>query len=189
MTDELSNGVNKDYTSVHIQLSVYDDKIILWNPGKLPDELPLDRLKHRHPSYPRNKILADIFFKAGYIEAWGRGIRKIIDVLIAGHPEPHFEELAGGIELTLFKSSEKSGEKTVGETVVETVVETVGETPTGSSALILGQIKNNPRITREELAALTSLTVRGVEYQLSKLRQSGFIERVGSTKAGFWRLK
>jgi len=176
VTDELSNGVNKDYTSVHIQLSVYDDKIILWNPGKLPDELPLDRLKHRHPSYPRNKILADIFFKAGYIEAWGRGIRKIIDVLIAGHPEPHFEELAGGIELTLFKSSEKSGEKTVGETVGKTV------------GKLLGIIMENPKITREEMALKTGLSTRGVEYNLNKLKEEGLIKRIGPAKGGHWEI-
>jgi len=177
VTDELSNGVNKDYTSVHIQLSVYDDKIILWNPGKLPDELPLDRLKHRHPSYPRNKILADIFFKAGYIEAWGRGIRKIIDgFLIAGHPEPHFEELAGGIELTLFKSSEKS----VGKTVGETVGKTVGK--------LLGIIMENPKITREEMALKTGLSTRGVEYNLNKLKEEGLIKRIGPAKGGHWEI-
>ena len=85
MTDELSNGVNKDYTSVHIQLSVYDDKIILWNPGKLPDELPLDRLKHRHPSYPRNKILADIFFKELFKKFEGESI-------ISTNPQPEISK-------------------------------------------------------------------------------------------------
>jgi ATP-dependent DNA helicase RecG len=174
---KLSNGVNKDYTSVHIQLSVYDDKIILWNPGKLPDELPLDRLKHRHPSYPRNKILADIFFKAGYIEAWGRGIRKIIDgFLNAGHPEPHFEELAGGLQLTLFKSSEK----TVGKTVGKTVRKTVGK--------LLGIIMENPKITREEMALKTGLSIRGVEYNLNKLKEEGLIKRIGPAKGGHWQV-
>ena len=165
----LNAVIHKDYTSVHIQLSVYDDKIILWNPGKLPDELPLDRLKHRHPSYPRNKILADIFFKAGYIEAWGRGIRKIIDgFLIAGHPEPHFEELAGGIELTLFKSSEKTVGKTVGK--------------------LLGIIMENPKITREEMALKTGLSIRGVEYNLNKLKEEGLIKRIGPAKGGHWEV-
>jgi ATP-dependent DNA helicase RecG len=69
--------IHKDYTGAHIQLSIYDEKIILWNPGKLPDEIKLDQLIGKHPSIPRNRLIADIFFKAGYIEAWGRGIDKI----------------------------------------------------------------------------------------------------------------
>lgn len=161
--------IHKDYTSVHIQLSVYDDKIILWNPGKLPNELPLDRLKHRHPSYPRNKILADIFFKDGYIEAWGRGIRKIIaGFLNAGHPEPHFEELAGGLQLILFKSSEKTVGKTMGK--------------------LLGIIMENPKITREEMALKTGLSIRGVEYNLNKLKEEGLIKRIGPAKGGHWEV-
>jgi ATP-dependent DNA helicase RecG len=83
--------IHKDYTGVHIQLSVYDDKIILWNPGSLPAEINLDQLKDKHPSIPRNKIIADIFFKAGYIEAWGRGINKIISGFEeASLPQPLF---------------------------------------------------------------------------------------------------
>ncbi len=84
--------IHKDYTGVHIQLSVYEDKIILWNPGSLPNEISFENLKDKHPSIPRNKIIADVFFKAGYIEAWGRGINKILaGFLDAGLPMPLFE--------------------------------------------------------------------------------------------------
>lgn len=42
--------IHKDYTGVHIQLSVYDDKLVLWNQGKLPPELSISGLKAKHPS-------------------------------------------------------------------------------------------------------------------------------------------
>lgn len=96
--------VHKDYKGSTIQLSVYDDKLILWNPGLLPDELNIEMLKGKHPSHPRNKNIADIFFKAGYIEAWGRGISMIMDTCRkAGLPEPTIEEVAGGIQITFLK--------------------------------------------------------------------------------------
>jgi ATP-dependent DNA helicase RecG len=96
--------VHKDYTGTTIQLSVYDDKLILWNPGNLPSELSLDMLRTKHPSKPRNKNIAEIFFKAGHIEAWGRGISKIMDACsLAGLPDPLIEEHAGGIQLTFLK--------------------------------------------------------------------------------------
>ncbi len=61
-------------------------------------------MKKKHASYPRNKNIADIFFKAGYIEAWGRGTNKIIDAcIIAGLPEPDFVEHAGGIQAIFLK--------------------------------------------------------------------------------------
>jgi ATP-dependent DNA helicase RecG len=96
--------VHKDYKGSTIQLSVYDDKLILWNPGMLPDELNIEMLKGKHPSHPRNKNIADIFFKAGYIEAWGRGISMIMDTCRkAGLPEPTIEEVAGGMQITFLK--------------------------------------------------------------------------------------
>jgi ATP-dependent DNA helicase RecG len=96
--------VHKNYVGTSIQLSVYDDKLMLWNPGSLPAEISIEQLKKKHSSFPRNKNLADIFFKSGYVEAWGRGISKIIDACRqAGLPEPIFEEHAGGLMVTLFK--------------------------------------------------------------------------------------
>ncbi|MBB6270501.1 ATP-dependent DNA helicase RecG [Pedobacter cryoconitis] len=98
--------VHKDYTDSTIQMSIYDDKIILWNPGKLSEDLTIEKLKSKHPSRARNKNIAEVFFKAGYIESWGRGIEKMIDALKGdGLPEPIFEENSGGFQVTFLKES------------------------------------------------------------------------------------
>lgn len=97
--------VHRDYAdSSTIQLSVYDDKLILWNPGKLPFDITIEQLKKKHPSRLRNKNIAEIFFRAGHVESWGRGIDKILDVFKkAKMPEPLFEEIAGGLQVTFLK--------------------------------------------------------------------------------------
>ena len=70
--------VHKDYSSgIPIQISVYDDKMVLWNSGQLPQDWTLERLLGKHPSVPCNPLVANAFFRAGYIESWGRGIEKI----------------------------------------------------------------------------------------------------------------
>ncbi|WP_158238001.1 winged helix-turn-helix transcriptional regulator [Emticicia sp. TH156] len=97
---------------------------------------------------------------------------------------PVFENFQHGFRIVVYPKTE-----TVGETVTKPVRETVGEILKGSSALILNYIKDNPAVTREELAELTKLSVRGVEYQLKKLREAHFIERIGSTKSGSWKLR
>jgi len=87
-----------------IQLSVYDDRLVLWNHGKLPDDLAIIDLKRAHPSKPRNPNIAEIFFKAGFIETWGRGIDKILTSCAqSGLAEPTFEEWAGGVQVTFFR--------------------------------------------------------------------------------------
>ena len=53
------------------KLSVYDDKLIVWNEDSLPEDLTFEDLKKKHSSHPHNPILASAFFKGGLIEAWG----------------------------------------------------------------------------------------------------------------------
>ena len=97
--------VHKDYTGSPVQLSVYNDKLILWNEGRLPDGFTIQTLMEKHPSRPYNKTIAELFFKAGFIEAWGRGISKIINGFKARSlPIPLFELKMGGIVVNIFKS-------------------------------------------------------------------------------------
>ncbi|RYE27547.1 MAG: transcriptional regulator [Sphingobacteriaceae bacterium] len=96
--------IHKDYSSTFIFLRVYNDRLEIWNPGKLPDELNIEKLKGKHSSYPRNIHIAGVFFKAGYVESWGRGTNKIISACIeAGLPEPVIEEDEGGLRVVFRK--------------------------------------------------------------------------------------
>lgn len=96
--------VHRNYTGAPIQIRVYNDKVSIWNAGFLPKGLTLDALKRSHPSRPRNPIIADVCFKGGYIDAWGRGTIKIIDSCKAAKlPEPEMAEQDGGFLLTIFK--------------------------------------------------------------------------------------
>lgn len=65
--------IHRDYIGAHTQLKIYPDKLILWNEGTLPKDIKIAGLKKSHPSRPRNELLADVFFKAGLIEARGVG--------------------------------------------------------------------------------------------------------------------
>jgi len=96
--------VHRVYEATPIQISIYSDRIIFWNQGVLPDQLTFNDLRTKHASFPKNPLIADIFFKAGFIESWGRGTIKIIEECKRfGLPEPRIEEVNGGVSVTLFK--------------------------------------------------------------------------------------
>lgn len=96
--------VHRQYLGAPIQISIYDDKLLIWNYGTLPEDLTLEDLKKKHTSHPRNPFLADVFFKGGLIESWGRGTLKIIsECKAAGLPEPETKVMSGGIAVTIFK--------------------------------------------------------------------------------------
>jgi len=63
----------------------------------------------------------------------------------------------------------------------KTVEKTVGK--------ILVLIKENPKITREELSAKTGLTIRGIEWNLARLKEKGILKRIGPAKGGHWEIK
>jgi len=89
--EALLNAVaHKDYSgATPIQISVYDDKIIFWNEGQLPENWTVENLLLKHPTRPYNPDIANAFFRSGYIELWGRGILKIIkECMDAGLPKP-----------------------------------------------------------------------------------------------------
>jgi ATP-dependent DNA helicase RecG len=71
--------VHRDYMSSFIQIRIYDDKFWVWNGGKLPEGISLESVKRVHSSHPRNPLIADVCFKGGYIDSWGRGTLKIIN--------------------------------------------------------------------------------------------------------------
>ena len=69
---------HKQYQSgVPIQISVYEDKLYIANCGCLPENWTLDNLMRKHASSPYNPNIAHVFYLAGFIESWGRGIEKI----------------------------------------------------------------------------------------------------------------
>ena len=54
---------------------------------------------------------------------------------------------------------------------------------------IIKLIKNNPKITRNEMAEKLNITADGVKYNLKKLIDNNFIERVGPDNGGYWNIK
>lgn len=98
--------VHRSYMGSMVQMRVYDDKLTIWNEGNLPEGMALESLKRHHISRPRNPLIADVCFKAGYIDSWGRGTIKIYEACAAaGLPEPEISSLDGGILVTIFKKT------------------------------------------------------------------------------------
>ena len=69
--EALHNAIaHKDYTgATPIQISVYKDKIMIWNFGELPANWTIDTLQKKHSSIPHNPDISNAFFRIGYIEA------------------------------------------------------------------------------------------------------------------------
>ncbi len=124
---------HKDYTGPSIQMRVYDDSVEIWNYGLLPEELTPEALMRRHTSYPRNKNVAYTFFKAGFIESWGRGYKKIREELErAGMPMSVIQEVDGGVMAVMTDIPLRTIERELSALQKRGVVQHVGSPRTGS---------------------------------------------------------
>ncbi len=96
--------VHRNYMGEPTQIRLYDNNFSIWNDGGLPEGISEEDLKKVHRSKPRNPLIADTCFKAGYIDSWGRGPIKIIEACKeAGLPEPALKEEQGGFLSKIFK--------------------------------------------------------------------------------------
>lgn len=184
----LNAVVHKEYASgIPIQISVYDDKIIFWNNGHLPEQLTTDRLKQKHPSIPYNPDIAYTFFVAGYIETWGRGTIKIInECKKAGLPEPEFVDGNSEFYVTLKRPLNANKVPISGLGNLE------GEIFSGKNGLMLLEIvkaiSKNPSITTPQLAKVIGKADRTIERYLKQLQEQEIIRRQGSNKTGIWEI-
>lgn len=194
--------VHKDYaTGTPIQISVYSDKLMVWNPGELPAKWTVAKLKGKHPSRPFNPDLANAFFRAGLIEAWGRGIERILEACrAAGVPEPSFRyepselwvEFRYSKELTTQETDLETTQetaKTSGKTSAKTSGKTSGKRLRKTARAIVNCMLKAPQITIPELAEKLDRSQRAIELQISKLKEGQVIGRVGPANGGHWEVK
>lgn len=60
-----------------IQISIYDDKIYVWNEGVFPEELKNRNLFEKHYSKPYNPLIAQTFFKLVLLNLGTEGLKKL----------------------------------------------------------------------------------------------------------------
>ena len=111
-----------------IQVAVYDNRLEITSPGKLPMGQTLERMKEGY-SKIRNEALAHAFSYMNLIEHWGSGIPRIIDkVKAAGLREPEF--IGGEVDLRInIYRGQVATETSNGIDSVDKVPDTAGKVP------------------------------------------------------------
>ena len=57
-----------------------------------------------------------------------------------------------------------------------------------SAKVIFAHIKENPNISRNELANLTGISLKNIQKHINKLKELGLIRRIGSPRLGYWEI-
>ena len=157
--EALLNAIaHKDYTgATPIQISVYKDKIMIWNYGELPENWTIDTLQKKHSSIPHNPDISNAFFRIGYIEAWGRGIRKMNEqCAAAGLPQPLYYYESSGFWVVFRK-----------DLFNEEDLQAKGLNPRQIKAVMY--VKEKGKITNKEYQEINQVSKRTANTDLSEL--------------------
>lgn len=170
--------VHRNYMGAATQTRVYDDKIVFWNEGALPQGLSLEGLLGFHASQPRNTLIADVCFKGGYIDSWGRGVLKIYNSCKeAGLPKPEIKEFQSGLLVTLFNNSNTVSGQITGVNLNE------------RQQKAIDYVKENGSISNHQYQILNNVSDRTSLRDLEKLTQLEIFVKEGKNKNTLYRLK
>lgn len=140
-----------------------------------------------HDSIPYNPDIANVFYKAGYIENWGQGIQKICDECMAlGAELPRYEILGTGIRV--YFSALKSALIDLPNTPNRHSGGLSGGIDGVLAEKIIKLIGEDDTITVSVIAESLGIPKRTTERKMKKLRDNGRIIREGGNRYGHWKI-
>lgn len=125
----------------HIRIPMFDNHIDIVSPGGLPSGISEEEYLNGKISVLRNRNLANVFYRLGFVEIFGTGITRIKQLYESSFVKPRFEvsENAIKIELPVFEDiSDLTDDehlilKALSKTVLKSISEIVPSTPFGKS--------------------------------------------------------
>lgn len=164
--------VHRNYMGAPTQIRLYGDSFSIWNDGGLPEGITEEDLKRVHRSKPRNPLIADVCFRGGYIDSWGRGTIKIIEACKeAKLPEPVLKEEQGGFLSKVLK-----------DRFTEDQLKKLGLNERQIEAVAF--VKKNGKITNKNYQEINSISKKTSSRDLRELVDKKILLSSGVSGAG-----
>jgi len=170
---------HRDYTSAGaVQVSVFADRVEVWNPGTLPAPLTTKSLRHPHGSIPPNHRLCEALFLARYIEKYGTGTLMMIRETASHNlPEPDFAQRGGEFTIVLWR-----------DWLTDEVLAKFELNDRQKQAIDYLKVKRE--ITNRDYQALTGAISQTALRDLRELVAFGLVDKIGKTgRAAHYRLR
>ena len=194
-----------------IQIKMFDNRLVFESPGRLPGTVKPSNIRHTH--FSRNPKIAQFLKAYDFVKEFGEGVDRVCRELEANgtsHLSFHLDDFI--LKITVPKvvsqaenqinATANTSRRTVNATVnaknatvnsenlIKRLIEKAtvrGEKLTANRISILRLMAENPYITKDEMAAITSLNestiMRNIEFMRDK-----YLRRVGPNKGGFWEI-
>ena len=170
-----------------VQIRIEDEVMYISNSSLLPPDFTAETMMNSHRSMPLNPEIADVFYRAGYIERWGRGIQKICDACREhGTDEPVYTVQSNYVMVRFdaLKSAivrDSKAPKPQNESLNEALEDALEKK-------ILLILKNNTQITQKEIVQYVGVSRATLQRIMKNMTEQGKIKRVGGKRYGHWEI-
>ena len=184
----------------YIRVTMYDDRLEIFSPGKLPNLVTVDNI--RETRFSRNPKIARVLTEFGLVRELNEGVKRIYaDMKEQNLDTPIYIEneqsvtliLKNNIEQRNVKSTKDETNKNVTQDTTQgTTQATQGTTQAVTQVSVEEQllriIKGNSKITQKQMSDALNMTVDRVKYYIRKLEKKKRIIREGTNQNGEWKI-
>ena len=176
--------VHREYamTGNYIRVTMYDDRLEILSPGKLPNLVTVNNIQETR--FSRNPQIARVLTEFGLVRELNEGVKRIYaDMKEHNLDAPVYTENDQAVTLILKNNIEQRHikEKISAKSGVESGVDFGAD----SIEKILNEIRKNEKISIAKIAENINVPKRTVERQIKKLKDAKMLAREG-TKNGKW---
>ena len=175
----------------NIQVALYDDRLEVTSPGMLLNNVTIEKMMEGY-SKPRNPAIARAFAYMKIIEKWGTGIPRIFrECKEYGLPDPKVIDFDGDVRVNMYRKVELYAHEKVNDRVNEKVNDKVNEKVNNkvNENDVLSLLIEQPEYTVTQLAEKLMVSRKTIANKLKILKEKEKIERIGSARKGYWKIK
>ena len=174
----VNSFAHADYESApEIEVGIHPGKIEIYNPGTFPDDLtPFDFINKNMPSIKRNKLILDVLFRSKDVEKSGTGFQRVNDLCNENGIVWNYRKEAYGFFFEFIRPSIYANMK-------------VDEQLTKQEEIVFNMISSDKKLSKKDIALRLNKSERTIQRIIASLTNKGLIERNGSNKIGYWKVK
>lgn len=164
--------VHRDYEALEgVRVDILPDRLVIRNPGRLPEDWTPEDLKKRHESRPANPNIARVFHLRGLMEQLGMGTQKLIEECRRlGAKAPIWSVDRGSVSLTLFPVAEAGAQELEARQLA-----------------FVRATKSGEEFKIGDYVHATEISERQARRDLVELERLGWIERIGKGPSTAYR--
>ncbi len=170
----------------YIRVTMYDDRLEILSPGKLPGLVTVDNI--RETRFSRNPQIARVLTEFGLVRELNEGVKRIYaDMQEQNLEDPIFTENNNSVILILKNNigqinlNQKNTDQ-----VTDQAVQADQAADLSVEDRILAIISDDPRSTQAKIAKRLNISISTVKYYIGKMEKAKRLKRDGTSQKGKW---